>query len=1111
MKKYIGSVFLVVILVVVFIQYISVGSAQGLVPNAGYDQYVTINLATATSTRVFLDGSHSTSTDSTIVAYRWFGASADPDDVISPLLTLTPGVHTFQLQVEDAEGVIATDEVKITVARPEGSKPCNSIDDNYDGVVDNFCSIPTTGLTWPSNYGDTEIALWKDDKLAALSITIDDNNALDHDWWIEKGNQYGFKFTWFAVTDFLDDPTKALLRGTWADFQELLNFGHDVQSHSASHAGLYPFDDEYRLSKEALESHYTNHEVLAIAYPGPPAPPYDVAIARKYYVGGRGTATLHNKANNINYSNTYSSGYTFSTSTTYWASLTNLTTYNPSYPNSYRAWHGMHFHGVGAIKPQTDQGLAYLKANEDKIWVGLYKDIVLYGQERDTTKVTVTERLPDSITFTLTDILDDTMFDYPLTLKVRLDASWQNVEATQNGQSVPVTLVTNQGVPFALVQAVPDKGIVVINKQIFSTDLTPPSVPENLTGEAISETRIDLDWSNSTDDVGVTGYKIYRGGNYLTSIQTSLYSDTTVSADTQYSYTVSAYDAAGNESAQSSPISVTTPIAPPPPASGLVARFTFDDTTEDVVGNNDGTVVGNLTYTDGQINRALSWPGVAGARVSVNNSPALQMSNNSPYTIAYWLNLTSLVVPGNSFAAVLTKSNFSSSYAHLISSAGQLNVYTSGDFGVDYAAPGFFSGLTNTWVHVVQTYDGNKISLYKNGNLFGASGDGVTFKSSSLPLYLGSNSTATYPLRGQMDDLRIYDRALSVTEVGNLYEDTTPPPPPAPSVPTLNLSASPTSVTSGATSTLTWTSTDTTACTASGAWSGTKSLSGNEVTSPLTQDSTFTLTCSDAEGGNVATSTTVTVMTAPPPPPPTAGPILHFTFDQSSISGTTVANDGSGNFTGTAYNNPTIVAGRIGEALSLNGVNQYIKVNSFSSSNLTQGGTIGFWLYYPASVSGKQFIDSVLSGNFPAIRLFNTNGKMRFQVDDSTGGNPYAFDKISNSTIPLNTWVHYALSFSPSGVTLYKDGVPDGTMLGSASSIAQPANFVIGANIFGSGQINGLIDDLRVYDRILSASEIQELYNGTLASALTSANIASPSVAGTSFWQKIISFFSSLF
>ena len=89
-------------------------------------------------------------------------------------------------------------------------------------------------------------------------------------------------------------------------------------------------------------------------------------------------------------------------------------------------------------------------------------------------------------------------------------------------------------------------------------DTTPPSTPTNLTATAVSSSQINLTWTASTDNVAVTGYKIYRDGSQITTITGTSYSNTGLTAETTYTYTVSAYDAAGNESGVSVNISATT-------------------------------------------------------------------------------------------------------------------------------------------------------------------------------------------------------------------------------------------------------------------------------------------------------------------------------------------------------------------------------------------------------------------------------------------------------------------------------------------------------------------------------------------------------------------------
>lgn len=94
-------------------------------------------------------------------------------------------------------------------------------------------------------------------------------------------------------------------------------------------------------------------------------------------------------------------------------------------------------------------------------------------------------------------------------------------------------------------------------------DTTPPSIPANLSATAVSASQINLTWAASTDNIAVAGYRIFRNGLQTGTSSSTSFSDTGLASDTTYSYTVSAFDAAGNLSAPSSSASATTLAAPP--------------------------------------------------------------------------------------------------------------------------------------------------------------------------------------------------------------------------------------------------------------------------------------------------------------------------------------------------------------------------------------------------------------------------------------------------------------------------------------------------------------------------------------------------------------------
>ncbi len=144
-------------------------------------------------------------------------------------------------------------------------------------------------------------------------------------------------------------------------------------------------------------------------------------------------------------------------------------------------------------------------------------------------------------------------------------------------------------------------------------DTTPPTVPTGFTAVAVSSSEIELNWSPSTDNVRVVGYNIYRNGSLVASVTTGTsYSDTNLNASTTYSYSVSAYNTANIESAQSTP-SVAATTFPPGTAITFISDLVWTSATTgwgNIIGINkscgengagDGTTItlDGVTYAKG--------------------------------------------------------------------------------------------------------------------------------------------------------------------------------------------------------------------------------------------------------------------------------------------------------------------------------------------------------------------------------------------------------------------------------------------------------------------------------------------------------------------------------
>lgn len=95
------------------------------------------------------------------------------------------------------------------------------------------------------------------------------------------------------------------------------------------------------------------------------------------------------------------------------------------------------------------------------------------------------------------------------------------------------------------------------------SDTQLPTVPTGLTATAVTQTSFTLNWTASTDNVGVTGYEIFRNGVSIGTSPTNSFNVTGLTCGTAYSMTVRARDAAANWSVQSTAQSITTSACPP--------------------------------------------------------------------------------------------------------------------------------------------------------------------------------------------------------------------------------------------------------------------------------------------------------------------------------------------------------------------------------------------------------------------------------------------------------------------------------------------------------------------------------------------------------------------
>jgi glucose/arabinose dehydrogenase/PKD repeat protein len=391
-------------------------------------------------------------------------------------------------------------------------------------------------------------------------------------------------------------------------------------------------------------------------------------------------------------------------------------------------------------------------------------------------------------------------------------------------------------------------------------DTTPPSVPTGLDARFVSPTQINLTWVASTDNVGVTGYQVFRDGAWLVNATTNGFQDAGLAAGTTYTYAVTAYDGAGNTSAQSTPASATTPADGTPPTVSLTApvdNATVSGSVTVSADASDDTVVAGVQFLldgnklgaeDTTAPYAVAWDTTktadgphtltARARDAATNATtsapiSVTVSNGTSPVAAYAFNdgtgttaadasghsLNGTLVNGPTWAAgkygsavnfdgvddfvdlgnpaalritgSMTVSAWINSAAFPVDDAAVVSKRASGGFQLDTTidtvprAIGFkltsstgadmlrYGGTPlqlNSWYHIAGVYDANNrtMHVYLNGVLDDGSLVGTVTGSqqnSAANVNIGQRAGGGSGFNGRIDDVRIYNRALTAAEI----------------------------------------------------------------------------------------------------------------------------------------------------------------------------------------------------------------------------------------------------------------------------------------------------------------------------------------------------------
>lgn len=306
-----------------------------------------------------------------------------------------------------------------------------------------------------------EIGTWKDFKSAAVTYTFDDNTPNQLAVVVPMFDEYNYKLTLFTVINW--GPN-------WSGLKKAAANGHEVASHTMSHSSLSGLSNtqqntELKGSQDVINNNVPGMQCKTIAYPN--CVVGTDSIVSKYYFAARGCQGFIEGKTPGNFKN-ISSLICGSQ-----GSVKTASDFNAKAQSAYssKGWLVYLIHAVdndNGYSPIASSiiksSLEYLKTNSEKYWVATFANVAGYIKERNAASVSEISSDEDSIVVNVADNLDDSIYNYPITIRRPAPQDWSSVEVKQNGKTVESKIVEINSANYIMFDAVPDGGNVSIIK-----------------------------------------------------------------------------------------------------------------------------------------------------------------------------------------------------------------------------------------------------------------------------------------------------------------------------------------------------------------------------------------------------------------------------------------------------------------------------------------------------------------------------------------------------------------------------------------------------------------------------------------------------------------------
>jgi hypothetical protein len=525
-------------------------------------------------------------------------------------------------------------------------------------------------------------------------------------------------------------------------------------------------------------------------------------------------------------------------------------------------------------------------------------------------------------------------------------------------------------------------------------------------------------------------------------------------------YGVLVSNLAGSILSSNAVLTVDAPAPCDPAPSGIVSWWPAEGNADDIIGGNNGTLSGSVSYGPGEVGQAFVFSADQ-AVVQLGSPTNLYLQN---FTIESWIKRSSTSVSSLDY-------NDADLFAFGVGGYG-FGLFANGNLFLTQVGTGNVSvgtTVTNTsWHHVAVTKNGGTVVFYVDGVAYPAPGYNPTFVFSS-PVALGANGGSQWnSFYGAIDELSVYSRALSVGEIQNIYLAGAGGKCPPASAPTIYSQPANQTVTVGQNASFSVYASGTLPLKYQWSFDGTNIADATNATLTLsdvqfTNTGNYAVLVSNLIGSILSSNAELVVEGVPCEPVP-SGIVSWWPAEGN-------ADDIIGGYNGILSGSVSYGPGEVGQAFVFSADQAVVQLGSPTNLYL-QNFTIESWIKRSStSVSSLDYNDADLFafgvGGY-GFGLF-ANGNL-FLTQVGTGN-------VSVGTTVTNTsWHHVAVTKNGGTVVFYVDGVAfPASSYNPTFVFSSPV--ALGAN--GGSQWNsfyGAIDELSVYSRALSVGEIQNIY-----------------------------------